>query len=325
MAGELFIANLSGLTAYAQIKNSVSRRWNGSQFEPYSAGNYSLYNVSMTEQGGSGTYSGDFPSGIITAGHYEIIYYSQDGGSPAEGDRVIGVGSLDWAGDEVAASSDVIPGAMSGDDWYQYVLRALKRTDKETEVFDATKDTITDMRDRLIFPENETDGDIVDTISVLGEYRMDLPGDFGHFLSAVVLIDGDFGFTLWKISKDEFDRKYTGFGTGASSRGRPKEFTVYGGKILVGPVPDKTSYTYKQAYSSDDRASYTADSVSIPFTDKYREMMRWGVLQRLFADILKNDDQAAKFGTLYESKLRIIERQLDRNKKGRSETKYQGV
>lgn len=325
MAGELFIPNISGLSVYGQVRNSTARRWSGAQFEAYNSSHYSLYASTLTEQGVSGTYVGDFPIGITTSGHYEVIYYAADTpGIPTEGDRVVGTSSLDWTGTAITTVPPIIVGAMSGSDWYDYVVRAFKRTDKVTEVFDATKDSVDEMRRRIVFPGDEQDGDTTDTITVLGDYRIALEGDMGHFLGAIVLIDGNFGYTLRKISKGEYDRKYSGFGTGASSRGRPAEFAIFGGNILLGPVPDKTTYGYRQTYAESDLASYDSRSPSIPFTDKYRETTRWGTLQRLYSDILKNDDQAAKFGTLYENGLKIIERTIDRDRKAPTMSRYRG-
>jgi len=39
---------------------------------------------------------------------------------------------------------------MSGTEFYDYVLRTFKRTDKSQEVYDAITDTIMDMAERLI-------------------------------------------------------------------------------------------------------------------------------------------------------------------------------
>lgn len=213
---------------------------------------------------------------------------------------------------------------MTGANFSAYVLRVFKRTNYSTEVYEAITDALRDMKRRFDYDEAKTEKDTTDTISVLGDYRIALEGDFGHFLSAVVLIDGTFGYTLNKISKKEYDRKYTGFGTSASARGRPKDFCIFGENILLGPVPDQTSYVYKQSYADSDLASYDSDSVSIPFTNKFRETTRWGTLQRLYSDILKNDDQAAKFGTLYENGLRIIERTIDRDRKVTVQTRFRG-
>lgn len=325
MSGELRIPNVTGLAVYAHVTNSTSRRWNGSQFEVYSASDYSLYTVTTTEQGGSGVYVGNFPIGITTSGHYEIIYYVRNGASPTEGDTAIGTSSLDWTGEAIEETTPTIVDAMSGDDWLTYVVRAFKRTDKEDEIFDATKDIIDDMRLKIIFPEDETDGDVTDTIDTLGDYRLSLEGDLGHFLSNIVLVDGDFGFTLNKVSKAEYDRLYTGFGTSSSAQARPRDYCLFGDNILLGPVPDSIDYVYKISYASDDLASYDSDSASIPFTNKYRRILRWGVLAFLFSDIVKNDDQAAKFGTLYETGLKKIENRIDRNRVSIVRTRYRGI
>jgi hypothetical protein len=45
---------------------------------------------------------------------------------------------------------------MNGEEFYQYILNALKRTDKEAEVFEALKDTINDMIMNLPFEEFKT-------------------------------------------------------------------------------------------------------------------------------------------------------------------------
>lgn len=325
MAGELRCGSSPSLTIKAKILNSAGRVWNGSSFETYDASNVANYGVSLTEQGSSGVYVGDFPIAITTAGHYEYFCYSLQGGTLAESDPIQSSGSVDWDGSAATTPAAAIANALSGSDWYDYVVQVLKHTNRETEIFDATKDIIDDMRRRIVFPEDETQADITDTISTLGDYRMDVETDFGTLVTDVVIVDDDFGEPLEKISKREFDDRYLGFGTGSSARGKPEAFTLYGGQVLVGPVPDSVSYVYKISYAADDLATYDIDSVSIPFTDKYRLTLRRGVLALLFAEVLKNDEQGAKFGTLYEGDLRQIERRIDRNRRSTMQTQYQGI
>lgn len=328
MAGELRAAGAQGQTVRVRIINSAARSWNGSSFETYDAGNISSYAVTLTEQGASGVYVGDFPVGITTAGHYEYFAYSlQNPPTLAETDPIMATGSVDWDGSASTTPSAAIANAMSGSDWYTYVLEVLKHTNRQTEVFNATKDVIDDMRRRIVFPEDETQADVTDAISVLGDYRMDLESDFGTLVTDVVMMEsaGDDGEALDKISKREFDRRYTRFGTSSFAQGRPEAFCLFGGQILIGPVPDSINYVYKISYSSDDLASYTSASTSIPFTDKYRLTLRRGVMALMFGEVLKNDSQAAKFGTLYEGDMKQIERRIDRNRRSTMQTKYQGV
>jgi hypothetical protein len=57
------------------------------------------YDVQMSEEGGSGHYTGDFASGgAIAAGTYTIAVYNQAGASPADSDVVIAQGEIYWDG-----------------------------------------------------------------------------------------------------------------------------------------------------------------------------------------------------------------------------------
>lgn len=97
MAGIISHSGQSGLTTYAVIRNSSGEVWNGSTFETFTAANWSTYDVSLVEQGNSGYYKGNFPSGI-SAGVYSITLHS---GSVTHGDDVIGSDSeYIWTGTE---------------------------------------------------------------------------------------------------------------------------------------------------------------------------------------------------------------------------------
>lgn len=304
----------TGLTIYGILWNPTSSVWNGTTFESYSSVNYANYPRTMTEEGSSKVHTGDFPVAITTAGRYEITYYIQLGGSPAESDLFAGAQSLDWDGSAIEVADEAEAGFMSGSDFYSYIIRAFKRTDKSTEVYDAITDTINDMRLRIQFPEDETQVDLTDQIGTLGEYAMDVESDLGWLVGPIVVQDGNDGWDLDRISKSEWDRRYLSNVTDSSARGRPKCYAVFGEKIYVGPVPDKTSYVYKKSYASDPHATITSSTLAVPFTDKYREAMRWGVLQRLFSDIVKNDVQAAKCGIQYDNKLQTIHTRIDTNR-----------
>lgn len=325
MSNELRIGSVSGLTVYAAVLNSTSRIWNGSAFEAYSSVNYTNYDVTITEQGSSGIYVGDFPTAIVDEGHYEVFYFIQDGGAPAEGDRILGTSSIDWDGDSLATTGSTIDGAMSGSEWLEYLRRGgFKRDDKDQNLLDATKDTIDEIRRRMPTEDYLTEKTVTDTITILGDYRIDLESDFGLFASGVTLQDSAHGKPLNKISKAEFDRKYTSFGTAASVRGIPLDYCLHGGQIQIGPVPNSTDYVYIIAYAIDDHATITEDTVSVPYTDKYREIIKNGTFSKTYKD-LKNNDEAAYYGTLYESGLKALEKREDRNRAAVRQTRYQGV
>ena len=57
------------------------------------------YDVQMSEEGGSGHYTGDFASGgTIGAGTYYVAVYNQAGGSPVDSDVAIAQGAIYWSG-----------------------------------------------------------------------------------------------------------------------------------------------------------------------------------------------------------------------------------
>lgn len=97
MAGIIEVATQSGAIVYAFIRDSTAKIWNGSAFVVYNQADWATYAVAMTEQAGSGYFSGVFPA-AIAAGKYSIVIHQQNGGSPAAGDSAIGEGTIYWDG-----------------------------------------------------------------------------------------------------------------------------------------------------------------------------------------------------------------------------------
>lgn len=116
MAGEIQAQySVSGITAYAMIRNRVGQIWNtaGSAFEAYNAANIADYDISLTEQGSSGMYVGNFPT-AISAGIYSIVAKRQIGGSPAESDPSFANGDLQWNGTVTLPLSDLATSGQLG-------------------------------------------------------------------------------------------------------------------------------------------------------------------------------------------------------------------
>lgn len=125
MANEIIQPFDTGKVLYFNVFNRVGQVWNtgSSSFESYQTANYSSYKVTMTEQGAaSGIYEGSFPS-AITAGVYNIIVHSQPGGSPAEGDPKIGVGTEQWNGTATAPLSDTATSGQVGQGFPERIAR----------------------------------------------------------------------------------------------------------------------------------------------------------------------------------------------------------
>lgn len=106
MANEIAAAFTTNKTVYALIRSSTSRIWNGASFETYATANYANYPITMTQQGTAESYyAGNFPT-AITAGVYNVVVKNQVGGSPAETDPAVAMGTIQWSGSAVFALSD---------------------------------------------------------------------------------------------------------------------------------------------------------------------------------------------------------------------------
>lgn len=294
MSGELRGVTVTGKTLYAQILNKTAQHYNGTTFETYAAGNWGNYDISLPEQGSSGVYVGDFPTAIVTSGTYDYLVFRQVGASPAEGDPVINTGKIDWTG---STSASAATGAMSGSDWADYVRRCgFKRTDKDTELYEATTDAIQEMRRRFMFDEAEAEATTTDTISVLGDFKLDYESDFGLILG-IVLEDDDTGTPLNKISKDKFDQLYSSINV-ESDRGYPEHYCLYAGSIYIGPIPDSTSYSYRISYSKR-AGTVTSATTGVPFTNYYRDILADNVQARLYKG-LDEPQKAAEYRAAFE-------------------------
>ena len=312
MSNEIRAVTGSAQSVYAVILNSSGQFFNGATFENFSSLNYSTYVVHMTEQGDTGIYFADFPSAITTSGTYDYYAKVSGGGlgAEAQGDTTANTGNIDWTGIAVIVPPEDDGDSLSADDWRNYVLRGgFKRTDKDAELFEETTDAIQEMRRRLGFQEAGADTTTTDTITVLGDFKLDLETDFGMIIGITVQ-DGQNATPLIQLSKHEFEQIYPDINV-TQDRGYPKHFTIYGDQIQIGPIPDRTSYSYRVSYSRIT-GNITGTTTAIPFTAKYRDVLRANVLSRLW-DIMDEFDKAQRFRNNFELRLLEMTRQERKN------------
>ncbi|KKM80145.1 hypothetical protein LCGC14_1342850, partial [marine sediment metagenome] len=103
--------DITGQTEYFVVTDNVSDWWieagTVDAFEDYNAGNYTTYDISMTEEGNTGIYVGTFPSEIpASTTPYNITVKRQLGGSPAENDPITSTGSWVWDGTTLREDSN---------------------------------------------------------------------------------------------------------------------------------------------------------------------------------------------------------------------------
>lgn len=218
---------------------------------------------------------------------------------------------------------------ITGANFYTYCLAVLKRTDKSTEVYQAMTDIIRDMRLRFLSEDFKSINTAL-TISTIGNYSVALPSDFGHIIGDVMMKDtsADESYPpLNKISIEEYNKKYPDrFNTAVGNKmtGIPYDYCIFSGDLLVGPPVDKTTYEFRFAYSTEDGVEISSGTSDVPFTDKYRKTVRYGVLQLMYEG-LENYEEADKWELKYERDLvKIIDN--DRlNVKDNLPIKYSGV
>lgn len=74
--------------------------WNGSTFVAFVDGDIDNYDVPLSSKGGD-LYTADFPSSITTNIEYRVMYYEQDGASPATTDLLLNSEEGYWDGTQL--------------------------------------------------------------------------------------------------------------------------------------------------------------------------------------------------------------------------------
>lgn len=321
MSGEIHVPGPTANTCYVHIFNASGQRWNGSAYEDFSVGDYGNYDVPVTEDGATGIYRGDMPSGV-PAGRPDIVLFIQDGGAPANGDRYGGAQSLDWRGSSSSPAS--IPlGSLTGSEMKDYIVRSgFVRDDMETEIYDGITDTIMEMEQAFRFDEREKESTTTDTITVSGDYKIDLETDFGHLVT-VVLLDGDTSKPLQRVSKAVFELRYT-TPPSQENLGYPESFAIFAGQLYIGPPPQSLTHQYRLSYSQRLTSTIDAGTDPVPFSAMYREVLKDGTLYRLFKN-LKNWDTAAAFKNDFAEGMNRIMMRERRNRGGAGFVAYRDV
>lgn len=116
-----FDYGIEGVNLYAFIRPLGQETiWStvAGAFVTYSVSDWANYDITMTEQSGSGTYFGTWPD-VGTAGFYNFTIYQRAGGSPASTDTIVGTsgtGPLYYTPGDTPVPSDTV---FSGT-WYAH-------------------------------------------------------------------------------------------------------------------------------------------------------------------------------------------------------------
>lgn len=313
MSNEIHVVGPSGQPCYVAVLSPSAQWANGSTLEDFDVADYAGYVVAATEDGSTGIFVGDFPSGL-PAGSYDAVLFLKAGGSPANGDRAVGVQSISWQG--VAGTAGLIPvGTLTGLQMHDYIVHGgLNRDDRDTQVYEAVTDTILELDQIMTFGEREVETVSTDVISIAGDYKINLEVDHGSLIS-VRLKDGtSFGRRLTIVSKTLFDLMFPNPGSN-SNIGYPKFFCIFGGQVLVGPVPNRQTYNYTFSYSKRLVAPITAATDAVPYSAQYREVLKDGSLWRVWGG-LKNTEQEDRYSARFIAGKERIKKYERDNKRG---------
>ncbi len=118
MAGEIRARGPgTGRTVYATLYGSGNSIWNTSGgvggLSSFSSGAWTDYAISLTEQGVSNVYQGDFPL-AAPAGHFDVVAWQQIAGSPAQTDVGVAMGSVEWNGSQYVPLSNLATSGQVG-------------------------------------------------------------------------------------------------------------------------------------------------------------------------------------------------------------------
>lgn len=130
MAGELLAQFPTGSTLYAVLLNASGQPWNGAAFDSTpTAGEWTSYDIAMTEDSTTGHYRGTMP--VVAAGAYSYHVHLQVAGAPATTDPVVWVDVGEWNGTGWGVATSVWAGitqaAMNSitETWLKYDMSAI--------------------------------------------------------------------------------------------------------------------------------------------------------------------------------------------------------
>lgn len=216
---------------------------------------------------------------------------------------------------------------MTGEEFKDYVVAKFKRTDKNDELYQATTDTIADMRIQFNSEDYKEEA-YCSCITTLGEYRLALPSDFGHIIGDITVIDTSTDQqcgVMTKVSKEEYDKlNPERLLTSTDNTGTPDYYCVYGGQIYVGPTPDSVDYKYVLNYTTEAFSEITAVTADVPFSGKYRNVLRCGVLAELH-DGMDNIEYSQYWRGMYVTGLTKIRDNDENNTQDDGSIMYRGI
>lgn len=193
-----------------------------------------------------------------------------------------------------------------------YVTNVFKRTDKNTEIYEALNETIKDIATREKFHEYSFQSY---TACVAAQEDYPLPTTLLQIKHPIRLVEGtatgDSGWNLTKLSKEEYDFREPNPNRTGPSTGRPTAYCVYSNSILVTPIPDQ-AYLLEINWGNVP-SSLASNDDSPAYLNIWDEVIKHGALFRMFS-LVGAFTEANYWRALYETGiLRMIDYNRDKS------------
>ena len=182
-------------------------------------------------------------------------------------------------------------------EFLSYVKRIFKRTDKDTEIYEALNETIQDIGRRRPLGDYKFQSWVP---CVVGQEDYPLPSNLLQLMHPIRLLEGnsttDSGYPLHFLSKEEYDIVEPNPNRTSPSTGKPWAYTIFSDSILLTDPPDSANYLIEISWGKIP-TSLDSDSDVHSLTENWDEVIKWGTLWRLFAGVGLYED-----ATFWEAK-----------------------
>ena len=160
-----------------------------------------------------------------------------------------------------------------------------KRTDKDTELVQATNDMIAWVA-ALMPMGNYKFQSYLSTVT--GQEDYPLPTDLLHLYHPVRFLKGttsaDEGYDLIQLTKTEYDQREPNPNRTSPTTGTPTHYTIWSRQVLLTPIPDASTYLIE--INRGKKPTTVANDADVHnLGSEWDPVLKVGVLERLYAGI----------------------------------------
>ena len=172
-----------------------------------------------------------------------------------------------------------------------YVIRVFKRTDKDTEIYEALNETIKDVVSRHPFSDYDFQSYVSTTV---GQEDYTLPATLLYLRHPIRMLDGnlstDSGRPLTFLTKEQYDALEPNPNRANPDTGKPSHYTIFSNQILLYPIPDSASYLLEINWGKGHGdVELTSGDQTASLGSHWDEVLKWGVLFRVYASVEQHE------------------------------------